>query len=265
MRMHLLELMQDRDNRPALAVPLQHQRQEIAGRALVERREGLIKQQHPGILHHQPGEQHPLELSSRKRTDRALGKMLEPDRFQRRSNALPVGAARPAERADLIPQAKRHHVAHRDREGAIDVGELWQIADVALRQSMKRDAAGIRLEDSDDRLEQRAFAGAVRPDNGGHAALREAAVEMVNRRLAIEGHREVAEHDPGRNERSGDRLVHASAHHTATHRAPSGTATSASRCNAPPEQGRDFGQFRHETLMKCYNITCQGRSCPVAG
>ena len=62
------------------------------------------------------------------------------------SNLLAIVPADAAEQAGLAPQSHRHQVVDGDREGAVDLGRLRQIGDVARRQAAEIDVTGQRLE-----------------------------------------------------------------------------------------------------------------------
>jgi hypothetical protein len=85
------------------------------------------------------------------------------------------------------------------------------------------DAAGERLEHSDDALEQRRLAGAVRADHGHQRALLHRAVQMMHRRVAVIAERQVSELEC---------RAHAIAQNTAPHSTAITTATAASRSGA---------------------------------
>src|SRR5690606_36568355 len=68
-------------------------------------------------------------------------------------------------------------VAHREREVPVDVLGLRHVADDALaacdvgRDAVDRDGAGVRADETGDRLEQRRLARAVHADEAAHPAV----------------------------------------------------------------------------------------------
>jgi hypothetical protein len=63
MRANLVEVMQDRGDRPAFPVPALDQVQEILAGPPIDRRKRLVEQDQLGILDNQPGEENALELT----------------------------------------------------------------------------------------------------------------------------------------------------------------------------------------------------------
>ena len=76
---------------------------------------------------------------------------------------------------------------------AVDLGDLRQVGDVLRPHAVALDAAGQRLDDADDALEQGRLAGAVRSDHGGQRAGSHRAVEMMHGRMAVIAERQIAE------------------------------------------------------------------------
>jgi hypothetical protein len=60
---NLIEIVQHGGNGSPLSLPAHDQAKEILTRAPIDRRQGLIQQNQPGILHDHPGEKDALELT----------------------------------------------------------------------------------------------------------------------------------------------------------------------------------------------------------
>ena len=105
-------------------------------------RNGSSSRMSAAVLHHQPREQHALELSAGERADRPVGEIGEADRCDRIGDlALGACASRPRQSADLAPQAEGDQSNTRDREAAVDVDHLRQIGDVAVGRCRSRSIA----------------------------------------------------------------------------------------------------------------------------
>ena len=99
--------------------------------------------------------------------------------------AFLAGCGKPAE---ARPAAEQHRVENRNREAAVDLGLLRQVGDSLGRTF---DAAFDMRGKTQQRLEQRALAGPVGADNGGHFGSRYLGRHMVHRRMAIVTHGQI--------------------------------------------------------------------------
>src|SRR5207344_2718700 len=117
------------------------------------------------------------------RADRARLEAGEADGGDGTFDAALILAPDPAEQPFAAPQAHRHHVVDADREGAVDLSDLWQVGDVLRTHAISLNAAGERLDDADHALEQRRFAGPVRTNHRGQRAGPHRTVEMMHRRV----------------------------------------------------------------------------------
>src|SRR5262249_55008572 len=95
--------------------------------------------------------------------------------------------------AGMAPQPHGHHVVDVDRKRAVDLGRLRQVGDVLRAQAATLDAAGERLEHTDDALEQRRLAGPIRADHRDQRSGLDRAIEMVHGRMPLVAERNVAE------------------------------------------------------------------------
>ena len=195
MRAHLLHVMQRGEHGAPLAVPAQNERDEIGDGLGVDGAERLIEQDEGGILQEQPREQHALELAARQCAHRTMPEVLQTDSGERADNLRLALAIEPAPGADLAPQPHRHAVEHRDGKAAIDVDLLRQVSNVGFGQPVEIDTAAERLELAHDALEQRRFAGAVRPDNGEQLAVLHLAGDVMHGGMPVVTEREIAKLD----------------------------------------------------------------------
>ena len=130
----------------------------------------------------------------------------------------------PPNRPVAAPQAHGDHVVDIDRKPAVDVGGLRQVGDVAALEPTQLDAAGERRQLSDDALEQRRLAGAVRTDDRDQGAVRDRAVQMMHGRMPIIAERQIFE---------PQLCVHGLiAHQSAPHSSKAATAAIATRSSA---------------------------------
>ena len=102
-----------------------------------------------------------------------------------------IFVADPAEQSSSPPQPHRHHVVDADRKRAVDVGDLRQIGDVVGVEAVALDAAGKRLQEADDALEQRRLAGPVGTDDRNQRAFLHGTAEVMHRRVALIAEREI--------------------------------------------------------------------------
>ena len=93
-----------------------------------------------------------------------------------------------AEAAEARPAAEQHRVEYRDRERTVDLGLLRQVGD-ALGRAF--DAAFDVRRQPEQRLQERALARAVGPDDGRHLGGRDLGRHVMHRRMAVVAHGQV--------------------------------------------------------------------------
>src|ERR1700730_13313929 len=116
MRPDLIEIMEHCDDGAALPVPALDQAKKIFAGAPIDCTEGLVEQYQLGILHHQPGEQDPLELAGGERLDLAMLEPLKADRVECPMCRVAQFPGRCPKPADLPPLTEQHCVDDRDRK-----------------------------------------------------------------------------------------------------------------------------------------------------
>ena len=232
-RRHQLQVVQHRDHGPALAMPAMHHGQQRHRRPGIERVEGLVQQDHRRILQQQPGEHHPLELPGREAADRPRLEALQPDRRQRLGRLGPPGAADGTERPALAPEAEQHDIEAAQREAAVQHRLLRQQGHLP---GGALDPAMLRPVQPGECPQQGGLARPVRPDDGGQAARREAAGDVVHRRPPLMADGEVGEGDRGRRHHA------AIAQATPAQSAVATTAASTRRAAAPEDRSSGSGK-----------------------
>ena len=122
-------------------------------------------------------------------------KPVRPTARDRRLDLAVIVLADAAEQPGLAPQPHRHEVIDGDREGAVDLGRLRQIGDVARRQAGKIDVTRQWPNRTDNALEQGRLACTIRdrqppttrptpprrsgdaPPDGGHSRASDRGIE----------------------------------------------------------------------------------------
>ena len=172
----------------------------------------------------------------------------QPDGRQRLLDSRPLGAADAAKGPEHAPQPHRDEVADRDRERAVDLGQLRQVGDVAPVEAAAADTAFERTQHPGDALEQGRLARPVGADHRQQGALRHLALQMVDGGMAVVAESEVLEHQ----RRRGDAHVPVTIS-VASHSAAASSEAIRRRVVAlvssksvPRARGRK---------MQCYNIT----------
>jgi hypothetical protein len=159
---------EDRDL--VLRYGLEERLQEVAPGERVERRDRLVEHEQLRPLREREAERHLRLLAAGERAGLAVERQAEPREPLAREPVVPA-------RVELRAHAQQ--VA--DREAAVQRMVLRDEADareqvgvVALRRAAEHlDAARRRLGQTDREVEERRLAGAVRPDERGHAAARD--------------------------------------------------------------------------------------------
>src|SRR5690606_36102383 len=97
--------------------------------SLVDAGEGLVQQQYARTLSDTAGDECALALPARQLSDLPVGEVGELDARQSIGHGIPVGRPRPSQ--ESLPTVPPHHhdIAHRDREGPVDVLALRYVAD----------------------------------------------------------------------------------------------------------------------------------------
>jgi len=160
-------------------MPLPDKIQQHRGRRGVDRGEWLVEQNDGRVLHHQSGEQRPLQLTRRQLADPALEPLRQPDRRRGRDGLRPQHRSGCMERANLLPAAEHDQLRDRQREVGVEECALRQVGQPLRRGAF--DAAAGRPHDSGDRRQQGALARAIGADDRGQAARCELAADRIQR------------------------------------------------------------------------------------
>ena len=124
-----------------------------------------------------------------------------------------------AEAAEARPAAEQHRVEHGDREGAVDLGLLRQVGDAPGRAF---DAAFDVRHQPKQRLQERALARAVGPDDGRHLRRRDLGRHVMHGRMAVVAHGQIDQTERRRH----------SAHQAASHNSAARPNAAAMRADA---------------------------------
>ena len=205
---HLVHVVQHGQHGAALGMPGVQQGQQVAGGAGVHAHKGFIQQDDGRVLQQQPGKQCPLELPARQRGDGAVAKAAQAHGFQRLGAAGAVAGADAAPGSQLVPQAHRHHVGHRDGKAAVHFSLLRQVGHahgmaLALGAGQALHLALHGLEHARQRLDQCGLARAVGADHGQQVTRRNAGVQVVDGGVALVAQRQVVQDDVGRPDGGG--------------------------------------------------------------
>src|SRR5690606_9909882 len=144
-----------------------------------------------------------LALTAGERADLALGEVGELDPCERVRDGLAVRRPRAPGRPHAAVATGHDDVAHREREVPVDVLGLRHVADDALaacdvgRDAVDRDGAGVRADETGDRLEQRRLARAVHADEAAHPAVPDRERRAVEREHVAVVDGDVADVDGG--------------------------------------------------------------------
>ena len=123
-----------------------------------------------------------------------LPEPVQPHREKRLLGQRHYLAADAAEGTREAPRAQRDDVGDADGKGAVDLGGLGQVGDVA-GGDVAHDPAARRGQEADDRLHEGRLAGAVGTDHGRQAAGLEAPVDVAQGGPAVVGDAEMADGD----------------------------------------------------------------------
>jgi hypothetical protein len=182
---HLIEIVQRGDDGAPLRVPAADEVKQIVDRLRVYGSERFVEQDDGSILQEQAREQDALELSSRKRADAPIAKVLQAKHAERPLHGLAALAIEPAPGANVVPKPHGHGIEHGNRERPVDVDLLGEIGDVASLEPNKAEGTRKRLELPDDAPEQSGFAGAIRPDQREQIATGNLAGDVMHSRVPV--------------------------------------------------------------------------------
>ncbi len=158
---------------PLLALFGQDVEEDLGGGA-VDAVEGLVEEEQLRLLGQRPGQQHPLALPAGQDAEPVAGPAGQPDPVQGLVGGGPVGPARPADPADAPVTAHQHDLGHGDGELGVERVGLGHVGDAppgpGRGGAEDLDGAGHGVDEAEDRLDQRALAGAVGPDEGQRPA-----------------------------------------------------------------------------------------------
>ena len=132
-------------------------------------------------------------LAAGELADLPIGEVAEADFLQAGGGPVALRAPRTAEPPQLAVRSHQDHVHHADGEVPIDAFALRHVADAASdlidRFAEDPDGAADDGEEAEDRLDERALAGAVGPDHGDQARAFQSPVHVPEHRLAVIGDR----------------------------------------------------------------------------
>ncbi len=139
----------------------------VAG-AGIERRSGLVEQQHLRLPRQRPGQRHALLLSARKLGGAQLGLLRQPDRLQQLDGRLPLRAQRPAQRiGHVLPGAQM-------RKQRIPLRQIAHGPALRRQGAERRALAG---NEPRQRLQHRGLAFAAGAEQSGEAVHLEIDIE----------------------------------------------------------------------------------------
>ena len=216
-------------------VPLPDEREQFAGRSLVDARERLVEQDQGRVLKQQPREKDALELAGRKGADHARFETRQPDGRQRRAQRPAMARAGRTEGSDPSPQAGEDDIRDGDGKPAIDLRDLREPGGLAQRRMALHRAARER-DFAHDRLQETGLSGAVRAGDGGQRAGREGARQALDRRPPAIGGGDVTQ---GQGVGAGHGSAFAQA--IACHRSAPRTDAASRRCHAAWASRDDCG------------------------
>jgi NADH dehydrogenase/NADH:ubiquinone oxidoreductase subunit G len=144
------------------------------------------------LLRQGTGKEHALLLAERHLTDRRVTPAREADAFQGPGHdvlVLPSQGPQPARVADA---AHHHNVRRSDRQVEVDVLALWQIREAvaSLGALGVTDAhrSSLRRKDAEDRPQESALAGPIRPDQPHKGPSVDAQTDAVQRQAVAQTH-----------------------------------------------------------------------------
>ena len=197
------------DHDRVVALELVHQVLDPGGRDRVERRRGLVHQDHVGLDREAAGDAEPLLLAAGETERRFLQPVLDlvPERrlVQRPLDAL-VEAALQAEHArpegDVVVDRLRKRVRlledHPDPAPHLDRVDVARVEILAVVEDLAVDLrAGHEVVHPVEAADQRALAAPARADEGGHGVLEDVDADVPNRDVAAVRDREVADLEDG--------------------------------------------------------------------
>src|SRR5690625_3272379 len=157
------------DDGPALVPQLPQQPYDHPFSGGVDTGHRLIEEQHVGLLDQGSGEEHPLLLATGQLADLADSVLKHAYTFECSAGFLAVAGVRSTDPADAAVKSHEYHVEGGDREVPVDGGALGYVGDVAAfvpdRLSVDVYVSGCRADQSQDRFDERALAGAVWADD----------------------------------------------------------------------------------------------------
>ena len=216
---YLVEIMQHHHHRALLGAPALDQHHQVGDGLGIDGGKRLVQQDEVGVLQKHAGEQHALELADRERVDRPALEARKPDRLDGVLCVVEVDRLGGAEAAEARPAAEQHRVEHGDREGAVDLGLLRQVGDAPGRAF---DAAFDVRRQPEQRLQERALARAVGPDDGRHLRRRDLGRHVMHGRMAVVAHGQIDQTERRRH----------SAHQAASHNSAARPSAAAMRADA---------------------------------
>jgi hypothetical protein len=160
---NVFEIVQYRDYRSSLVMPVPDQRCQITNTGRVDRAIGFVEQDQRGVLQHDPGKQRALQLAAGERTNRPLLQPAQANAVDRLGDAPAPSAVETQKGTDLAPQTHGHEVMDGDREAAVERRLLAEVGDLSPVHAEPLDAALQRPQFAGNPLEQRRLAGPFGP------------------------------------------------------------------------------------------------------
>ena len=192
--------MHDQHGLPLVA-QLAQQREDDPLRGRVDPRHRLVHEIHVGSLSQRSGQKRPLLLAAGKLSDLPIGQVGQAHLRQAIAGPGDVGRARSFEPPQPAERSHQHEVAHAHGRIPVAALALRNVADAAaLRRhgpAEHADAAADQRHQTQDRLDERAFAGAVRPDDGDQLRLVQRQVDIPQNGALMIRHRNVVNVEHG--------------------------------------------------------------------
>ncbi len=161
--------------------------------------ERLVHEVDARLLHQRARQEHPLLLAARQLADLAVAEVRHVHLGEGREGVFALGAARPAQPAELAVAPHHHDVQHGGGEVPVDAAALRHVPDQApllpVGTAVDQHLARGRLDQPHDRLHQGGLAGAVRADDRHQDAGRDAQVHVPQHRPVAVGHGQVGDLD----------------------------------------------------------------------
>src|SRR5581483_155489 len=180
--------------------PEQVQQQCLGGR--VHARERLVEQQHRAALRQRARQEDALLLAAGQLADLGAPLVGHSQPLERGERHLAVAPARAAEQPQVRLAPEQHHLLDRDREAPVDLAALRRVGDARPRRAVEgpaveRDGAAQARHEAKHRLEQRALARAVRPEQPDDLAAGARQRGVVERDPPVVGDRQVLDDQLG--------------------------------------------------------------------